>query len=64
MREYGFISYSLDLFNQMLELNVFLCENQSYVKLTNNHVCIDKSKHIRIKYQYIRGMVHKGESRL
>jgi hypothetical protein len=36
------------------------CDNHSCVKLSENHVFHDKSKHIEIKYQYIRDMVQRG----
>lgn len=36
------------------------CDNQSCIKLSENPVFHDKSKHIEIKYQYIRDMVEKG----
>jgi len=35
-------------------------DNQSCIKLSENHVFHDKSKHVKIKYQYIRDMVQKG----
>eukprot|EP00253_Pinus_taeda_P014459 PITA_14459 len=52
------------LFDQMLELIVIHCDNQSYVKLSKNLVFHDRSKHIEIKYHYIRNMVQKGAVRL
>ena len=36
------------------------CDNHSCVKLSENPVFHDKSKHIEIKYHYIRDMVHIG----
>ena len=36
------------------------CDNQSCVKLSKNPVFHDKSKHIEIKYHYIRDMVQRG----
>ena len=36
------------------------CDNQSCIKLTENPVFHDKSKHIEIKYHYILYMVQKG----
>jgi hypothetical protein len=35
------------------------CDNQSCLKLSENHVFHDKSKHIEIKYHYIRDMVQR-----
>ena len=39
-------------------------DNQSCVKLSENPVFHDKSKHIEIKYHYIRDMVHRGAVKL
>jgi hypothetical protein len=36
------------------------CDNEICVKLSKNLVFHDKSKHIEIKYHYIRDMVHRG----
>jgi hypothetical protein len=41
-----------------------LCDNQSCIKLSENPVFHDRSKHIEIRYHYIRDMVQKGEVRL
>ena len=40
------------------------CNNQSCVKLLENHVFHDKLKHIEIKYHYIYDMVYRREIRL
>eukprot|EP00253_Pinus_taeda_P023453 PITA_23453 len=48
------------LFNQLLEPIVLLCDNQSYVKLVDNPLFHDKTKHIEIKYHYICDIVQKG----
>ena len=40
------------------------CDNQSSVKLSENPVFHDKSKHIEIKYHYIRDMVQRGAVKL
>jgi len=42
-----------ELFNLELEPTLILCDNQSCVKLSKNHVFHDKSKYIEIKYHYI-----------
>jgi hypothetical protein len=42
-----------DLFGHVLDSTVIHCDNQSYVKLSENPVFHDKSKHIEIKYHYI-----------
>jgi hypothetical protein len=52
------------LFDLELELICIWCDNQSCVKLSENSVFYDKSKHIEIKYHYIRDMVQKGAVKL
>ena len=44
----------------MMDTTVILCDNQSCIKMTENPVFHDKSKHIEIKYFYIRDMMQKG----
>jgi len=41
------------LFDLKLEVNCIFCDNQSCIKLFENLVFHDKSKHIEIKYHYI-----------
>ena len=53
-----------DLFDLQLDATCIYCENQSCVKLSENPMFHDKSKHIEIKYHYIRDMVQKGEVKL
>ena len=50
------------LFDLQLEATWIYCNNRSCIKLSKNLVFHDKSKHIEIKYQYIRDMVEKGAS--
>jgi hypothetical protein len=50
----------LGLFDLQLNATCIYCDNQSCIKLSENPVFHDKSKHIEIKYQYIRNMVEKG----
>ena len=50
-----------ELFGENIEPIVIGCDNQSCIKLFKNHVFHDKSKHIEIKYHFIRYMV-KGAS--
>jgi hypothetical protein len=40
---------------------VIHCDNQSRVKLSENPVFHDRSKHIEIKYYFLRDKVEKGE---
>ena len=49
-----------DIFDLELDATCIHCDNQSCMKLSENSVFHDKSKHIEIKYHYIRDMVHKG----
>ena len=46
-----------DLFDLQLDATCKYCNNQSCVKLSENPVFHDKSKHIDIKYHCIRDMV-------
>ena len=48
------------LFDLELDTTMILCDNQSYRKMTENHVFHDKSKHIEIR----RDMVQKGAIKL
>jgi hypothetical protein len=43
---------------------VILCDNHSYIKMTENPMFHDKSKHIEIWYHYIRDMVQRGVVKL
>jgi hypothetical protein len=46
-----------DLSEHVLDSTVIHCDNQSYVKISDNLVFHEKSKHIEIKHHYIRDMV-------
>jgi hypothetical protein len=48
-----------DLFGHEMDSTIIHCNNQSCVKLSENHVFHDKLKHIDIKYHYIRDMVQR-----
>ena len=48
------------LFDLEMDITMILCDNQSCIKMKENHVFHDKSKHIEIQYFYIRDMVQKG----
>eukprot|EP00253_Pinus_taeda_P026032 PITA_26032 len=52
------------LFGQALRPSVIYCDNQSCIKLTENPVFHKKSKHIEIKYHFIRDYVQKGVVKL
>jgi hypothetical protein len=47
-----------DLFDLEMRATLILCDNQSCIKMTENHVFHDRLKHIEIRYHYIRDMVH------
>ena len=53
-----------DLFDLQLDATCRYCDNQSCVKLSENLVFHDKSKHIEIKYHYIKDMVQRGAVKL
>jgi hypothetical protein len=50
----------LYLFNAKLEPTVIHCDNQSCIKLSENHVFHDRSKHIEMRYHYVGDMVQKN----
>ena len=52
------------LFDLRLDETTILCDNQSCIKLSENPVFHDKSKHIEIKYHFIHDMVMKGAVKL
>ena len=45
------------LFDQRMDPNVIYCENQSCIKLSENPVFHDRSKHIDIQYHHLRDCV-------
>jgi hypothetical protein len=45
-------------------MTVIHCDNQSCVKLSENPVFHDRSKHVDMRYHYIRDMVKRGAVRL
>ena len=53
-----------NLFDIKLDATYIYCDNQICVKLSKNMVFHDKSKHIEIKYHYIRDMVQRGAVKL
>jgi hypothetical protein len=48
-----------DLFDHEMDPTIIHCDNQSCVKLSENLVLHDRSKHIEIKYHYIKDIVHR-----
>ena len=53
-----------ELFGHVLDTTVILCDNQSGICLSENPVFHDRSKHIDIRYHFIRDMVPRGTVRL
>ena len=52
------------LFDLEMDVTCIYCDNQICIKLSENPMFHDKSKHIDIKYQYICDMVEKGVVKL
>ena len=52
------------LFGRELRPTTIYCDNQSCIKLSENPVFHDRSKHIEIKYHFIRDWVQRGAVRL
>jgi hypothetical protein len=52
------------LFDQELEPTIIHCDNQSGIKLSENPVFHDRSKHIDIRYHFIRDCVQRGAVQL
>jgi hypothetical protein len=52
------------LFGHELRPTVIHCDNQSCIKLSENPVFHDRSKHIEIRYHFIRDWVQRGAVQL
>ena len=52
------------LFDTEVDVTNIHCNNHSCIKMTENPVFHDKSKHIENIYDYIRDMVQKGAIKL
>jgi hypothetical protein len=52
------------LFDLEMRAIVILCDNQSCIKMIENLVFHDRSKHIEIRYHFIRDMVQRGALKL
>jgi hypothetical protein len=50
-----------DLFDQIRELTIIYCDNQSCIRLSEHPVFHERSKHIEIKYYFIRDRFQEGE---
>jgi hypothetical protein len=52
------------LFGVGLEATLIHCDNHSGIRLSKNPVFHDRSKHIDIRYHFLRDCVQKGVGRL
>jgi hypothetical protein len=52
------------LFGDKLDTTVIQCDNKSCIKLTENPVFHDMSKHIDMKYHYIRDLIQRKTVKL
>ena len=52
------------IFDMEVDTTVIFCEKHSCIKMIENPLFHDKSKHIKIRYFYIRDMVQKGVIKL
>jgi hypothetical protein len=53
-----------DVFDQILESTIIYCDNQSCIRLSEQPLFHERSKHIKIKYYFIRDKVQEGEVKL
>ena len=53
-----------ELFEHVLDTTVIFCDNQSGIRLLENPVFHDRSKHFDIRYHFIWDMVQWGAIRL
>ena len=54
----------IGLFDQELDPTVIYCDNQSCIKLFENPIFHDRSKHTEIRYHFIRDKIQKGAVKL
>jgi hypothetical protein len=52
------------LFDLEMRETMILCDNQSCIKMTENPVFHDRSKHIESRYHFIHDMVQRGDLKL
>ena len=52
--------FMVDLFGQALRPTIIHYDNQSCIRLSKNPVFHDRSKHIEIRYHFIRDYVQRG----
>jgi hypothetical protein len=64
VKPYGFKELLTDLFDLEMEAIMILCDNQSCIKMMENHVFHDESNHIEIRYHFIHDMMQRGAVKL
>ena len=52
------------LFDVNIDVTDILCDNKSCIKMTENTLFHDKTKHIEVRYHFIWDMVQKGAVKL
>jgi hypothetical protein len=52
------------LFDLEMDATMIFCDDYSCIKMTENLVFHDKTKHTEIQYHYIHDLVHKGDVKL
>ena len=52
------------LFDEEIDVTDIHCDNHSCIKMTKYPVFHDKSKHIEVRYHFVRDMVQKGAIKL
>ena len=55
---------TVGLFGQAMNYMIIHCDNQSSIKFSVNPVFHDRSKHIEIRYHYVRDMVDRNSIKL
>jgi hypothetical protein len=63
-KQYDSENWFLGLFGDKHETTVVHCDNQSCIKLTENPVFHDRSKHNDMRYHYIRDLVQRKTVKL
>ena len=53
-----------ELFGHVIDTIIILCDDQSGIRLSENPVFHDQSKHIDIRYHFVQDMVQRGVIRL
>ena len=56
--------FMVDLFGQELRPTIIHCDNYSCIRVFGNPMFHDKSKHIKIRYHFIKDYVQRGVDEL